>query len=195
MKHALRIAGIGLLASAAVTLAAVPATARGGFGGMDGGPRGPLVADFATLDVDGNGQITEEDLLAGHAARIAEADTDGSGTLSADEIAAQIVARAEANAAPWAERVADRADQMAARMIEARDTDGDGVLSADEFGPEKGFGRLIDRFDTDDDNAISQAEYDEAKAEMAQHRGRGPGGHGGPRGHGGMQGQGGPVWR
>jgi hypothetical protein len=79
---------------------------------------------------------------------------------------------------------AARAEAMAGRMIEARDSDGDGALSPEELAPEKGFGRMIDRFDTDDDNAISAAEFDEAKAEISDRRGkRGFGKRGdGPRG-------------
>jgi EF hand len=178
MKHAFKIAGLGVLLGSAVALAAGPATARGpmadgmaGFGGV--GERGGfLTATFADFDLNGDGQITEDDLTAAAEARLAEVDTDASGTLDATELAAAVAARMD-------ERMQGRdigrrgmtaeamATQMAERMIAARDTDKDGVLSLTELGPDTGLGRVIDRFDTDDDNAISQAEFDTAKAEMA----------------------------
>lgn len=199
MKHAYRIAGLGLVLGAAVSLAAMPASARGplsGAFGADGyGARGGLfAATFADLDLNADGQITEEDLLAGAEARLAEIDSDGNGLISAEEFAASAQARI-------AERMQGRtmgprgmtaetmAARMAERMIGQRDSDKDGALSLAELAPQTGFARMIDRFDTDDDNAISQAEYDAAKAEMdgrsAKRGDRGDrgnrGGHGGGR--------------
>ncbi len=169
MKQTLKMAGLGLLASAAVVLAVAPASARGGFGGNPG-LRGPLAADFATLDVDGNGQITEEDLLARAGDRLAEADTDGNGVLDATELAAQIGERAALRMGPRGGDPTAWAEAMAKRVISNRDADDDGALSVAELSPDKGFGRMIDRFDTDDDNAISQAEFDAAKAEIGARR-------------------------
>jgi Ca2+-binding EF-hand superfamily protein len=194
MKHAFKIAGLGLLLGTAVTLAAAPASARGPIGGGMAGPggfgaRGGLFAtDFAELDVNGDGLITEEDLLARAEARFAEVDADGSGALDASELAAGAQARVEArmqneNRRPRGFDLETVGTRMAERMIEARDSDDDGVLSLAELGPDKGFGRVIDRFDTDDDNAISQAEFDAAKAEIGERHARG-GGHGMRGGHG-----------
>ncbi|WP_188528995.1 EF-hand domain-containing protein [Sinisalibacter lacisalsi] len=179
MKQALRIAGIGLLAGAAMSMAAAPMLARGGADSF--GSRGIFATDFATLDANGDGRITEEDFAARAAARLAEADTDGNGKLEAAEIAAQVLARFEDRADRMRGDPATRAEAMAARLVEARDTDDDGALSPEELAPTKGYGRVVDRFDTDDDNAISAAEYDEAKAAItarADKRGMGPrGGH------------------
>lgn len=216
MTRAYRIAGIGLLAGAAVTLATagfVTAQGRGGFGIQDvfgPGGKGGFEMTFAALDADGNGQITEEDLRALATARFDELDLDGSGTLGADELAAAMdAAMTERMGGRMGDRASQRGDPvtmmttMAERMVKARDTDGDGMLSMAELEPAKGFGRIIDRFDTDDDNAISQAEFDEAKAEMGDRKARrgdrgGWGGHGDRGGHGGWGdrgGKGGDGWR
>jgi Ca2+-binding EF-hand superfamily protein len=199
MKNGFRIAGLGVLMSAAAMLAAAPASARGPMGDMPGGiggfaQRGGMFATtFAELDLNGDGQITEEDLTAAAQSHFADVDTDGNGKLDAAELATAMQARIT-------ERMQGRtmgprgmdADTMSARMAErildARDADNDGALSLAELEPEKGFGRVIDRFDTDDDNAVSQAEFDEAKADMSarfarqdDHGGRGHGGWGGKR--------------
>lgn len=167
MKQAFRIAGLGLLAGAAVTLAALPAAARGPLAGDFGGRGAMLGGEFAELDVDGDGQLTEADLLAQAAARLTEADTDGNGGLDADELAARIAERTVLRMGPRGGDPSAWAAAVAKRVLDRRDADDDGLLSAAELGPQKGFGRMIDRFDTDDDNAISKAEFDEAKAEFA----------------------------
>lgn len=136
------------------------------------GPRGPM-PDFATLDADGNGAVTPEEMQAKAAARFAAADTDGDGGLSAAELQAQEDQR--------------RAARLN-RMIAARDTNGDGLLQADEMAP-KGdrMTRMFDRIDTNKDGSIDAAEF-EAAPRM------GPGnhhdGHGKP--HGRMDGDHGP---
>ena len=189
MKHATRIALIGLMAGTAVAMAAGVATAHGrmgpqmGFGpGDDGllglGERGmPFAVAFVDLDTDDDGQITEEDLAARAAARFAEADADGSGTLSADELTARVVAQINARMQgqvpnPRMGDPAGMAKTLAERIVAARDSNKDGALAADELGPQVSYGRMIDRFDTDDDNAISQAEFDTAKAEMQTRMGK-----------------------
>lgn len=177
MKNAYKIAGLGLILGTAVSLAAVPASARGPFGGGDGpfgaGPQGGLfVTTFAELDLNGDGQITEDDLAAGADARLAEVDTDGDGQLTVEELTTAITAQIEERAATFGAQMPRRFDpatmapRMAAQMLDTRDANDDGVLTVEELAPRYGFGRIIDRFDTDDDNAISQAEYDTAKQDM-----------------------------
>ena len=119
--------------------------------GQRGGP------DFATLDADGDGILTQEEMESRGAARFAEADTDGDGGLSADELTAAAAARA-------AERTA--------RMLERLDTNGDGLLQQTEMQPRGDrAGKMFERMDTDGDGGISEAEFDAARARLMERRG------------------------
>lgn len=207
MKHAYKIAGFGLAAGAAVMLAfTAPATARGpagGFGGdrMFGGAMGPdgqglFSVQFADLDSDGDGLVTEAELTARAngllAARLAEVDTDGDGQVTAEELKAQILARI-GDRTSVAGRVGDRmgrqapapetmAQTMVERMMSMRDTDGDGVLSGGELSSAAEIAALVDRFDTDDDNAWSAEEFAKVSFGRAGFGARGHGPQGGPDG-------------
>lgn len=149
MKSTVLIAAI----AAGLTLTALDVSAEG-----RGGPREK--PEFSTLDTDGNGSITLEELENAGAARFAAMDTDGNGALSATELAA-------AQEAKMAER--------AAMMIEKMDENDDGELQADEMKP-RGRGdnaeRMFDHMDENEDGAISQEEYD-AAGEGRGERGKG----------------------
>lgn len=203
MKRALKNASLGLMASAALTLA-IPsmALARDGgpkMGAMNG-PRGEM--SFADMDADGNGQITTEDFSARAAERFAAADADGNGAVTSAELQAYFVKQANERLAevedkPSDLQIAARAERMADRMLERADANDNGTLEAAEMQPKDGFGRMIDRFDTDDDNAVSEAEFDSAKKRMeARMDRRGHGGKGergyGQRGEHGSRGEHGP---
>ncbi len=114
--------------------------------------------DFATLDLNGDGVVTQEEIAARGEARFAAADSNGDGALSAEELAAA----ASANAA-------DRVAQMLDRL----DANEDGVLQQSEMQPRGGDrgARMFERLDADGDGAVSEAEFDDAKD---RHRGRGP---------------------
>ena len=120
--------------------------------------RGPL--DFATLDADGSGEITEEDLGARRAAMFAELDTDGDGSISE----AEFVAHAQAMAS---DRARDRFSGL--------DADGDGRLGPDVLargrGGDRMGARMIERLDTDGSGGLSEEEFAEARQ-------RGPHRHG-----------------
>ena len=142
------------------TLSSTPADAQ---------ERGPMV--FEELDLNGDGQITLEELTGQRDARFAAADTNGDGALSEEEMLAQ------AN-----ENASERATRMVARMLERLDDNEDGVLQLNEL-PEPREGRAERRFeqaDADGDGAISAEEFEEARERMADRRGGGKGhGHGG----------------
>lgn len=119
--------------------------------------------DFATLDADGDGQITMEELQAQGAARFADADTDGNGSLSLEEL----TAAAE-----------ERRESRIQRMLDRLDANEDGELSQEEMQAARGGDRaerMFERADANDDGTISQEEFDSAKE-----RGRG-GRNGGKR--------------
>lgn len=138
-----------------VALSGLPAAAAG-FGDRP---------DFATLDQNGDGSLSREELANAGAARFAAVDTDGDGALSAEELAAA-----------GSERMAKRAE----RMIERLDSNDDGMLQQAELEEAReGRGdRMFDRIDRDDDGAISAEEFEEVK----ERHGRGGKGHRGGKG-------------
>lgn len=138
-----------------------------------------MAFDFAALDADKDGKVTQAEVDAFHAAKVKAADTNADGKLSAEELAAMQMAAMQ-------QRAADRA----AKMITKLDTDADGMLSVAEMAARPGAGRMFQMMDTDSDGAITQAEADAAQQAMQDHRGgkQGKGGHGkgghGKDGHG-----------
>ncbi|MEM8957924.1 MAG: EF-hand domain-containing protein [Pseudomonadota bacterium] len=128
--------------------------------------RGP---DFATLDADGDGSITEAELQARGDARFAAADADGDGLLTAEEMLAQVET----------ER-AERLERRVQRMIEARDESGDGALTREELGNARAE-RMLERADRDEDGVISEEEFERAASRHERgDRGKRHGHRGGP---------------
>lgn len=127
---------------------------------------GHLETIFGRIDADGNGEVTQAELDATRAARVAEIDSDGDGNISADEL---IAARAA--------RLKKQVEQRLAHL----DSDGDGLVSVDEYqatgeyaqGRHRGKGRrghragrhggshagMIMHFDADEDGAVSLEEF------------------------------------
>lgn len=151
--YTIRIIGLGA-AICAGTLA------MAGNQGNQGGMKDPgMRPGFETLDADGDGQITRDEMQARHEARFARADADGDGRLTRDEMLAAAQKRAER-----------RIDRMLAR----HDSDGDGALDEAEMaGMRKGrmMERMFDHMDADGDGAISRAEFDSAR--KMHHKGGG----------------------
>ncbi len=132
---------------------------------MAQGPGGGERFDFETLDVDGDGEITAEDLSAMRDNRFSDLDSDGNGEVSEDEFVAAAVAKAE---------------ERAARQFANLDADGDGALSRDVLET-RGRGqmgeRLLARVDTDNSGGVSAEEFEAAKDRMAKRGKRGWGKH------------------
>lgn len=149
MKSTVLIAAI----AAGLTLMAVDANAAGRDAPRD-------KPDFATLDTDGNGALTLEELQNAGAVRFAAMDTDGSGALSAAELTA-------AQEAQMADRVA--------KMIAQMDENDDGELQADEMKPrgrERGMERMFEHADADENGEISQEEFEAAGEDHGDRGGR-----------------------
>lgn len=110
---------------------------------------------FATLDANGDGGITLEELQARGPARFAQADTNADGALSAEEMTAAAQTRA-----------AERAAQIIARF----DTNADGLLQEDEMRPRGGDmgARMFQRVDADSDGILTQEEFDAAMERHGQ---------------------------
>ncbi|MEZ5300238.1 MAG: EF-hand domain-containing protein [Verrucomicrobiales bacterium] len=117
---------------------------------------------LAEFDVDGDGQLSEEERQAAKEARKARIDeirdridTDGDGEISDEEREAAREAMRERIEAKRSERFA------------AADTDDSGGISAEEFAaigpvshlPEDVAARIFDRLDSDDDGSISEEEF------------------------------------
>ena len=121
--------------------------------------------DFSTLDVDGSGEITQNDLDALRENRFAELDTNGDGAISREEFIAASVARAE---------------ERAGEMFDRLDADGDGALSRDVIESRRGgpgmASRLIERADTDGSGGVSEEEFNAAMERLAERGGKRGGG-------------------
>lgn len=156
-----------LVAATLSTSASAERLGGGMMGGMDGGP----MMDFATLDADKDGKVTQDEMTAFHTAKVTAADADKDGKLSADELAAMQMTAMQARAA-----------NRAAMMVERMDSDGDGLISAAEMAAGPNRADMFARMDADGDGAVTQAEVDAAKAKMQGMMG-GHGKHGG-KGHG-----------
>ena len=164
------------LIAAMVASTALPAFAQQGAGDGTGpmgegpmaeeqmGPMGQMAMErFETLDADGDGSVTAEEMSAHRAAQIAGLDADGDGFLTAEELNAHFNAQS-------AERNARRVE----RMMERSDFDGDGKIGAAEMmlnagGAQMGE-RFFDRADVDGDGAVSREEAEAMLAQMAERR-------------------------
>ena len=143
-----------------------------GFGLVSTGAQAQERPDFATLDTNGDGQITMAELTAQGEARFAAADTNGDGALSE----AELLARAS-------ERADDRAAKMVERMLERLDENDDGLIQQTEL-PERDGDRAERRFeraDANDDGVISEEEFETAAERGGKGRRGGHGGKGGER--------------
>lgn len=114
--------------------------------------------DFSTLDLNGDGSLTQEELRTLADQRFTARDTNGDGALSAAELQAA---------------AADRAGRRSAGMIERLDQNGDGLLQRSELearGSDRG-ARMFERADSDGDGAISAEEFQAIK-DSPRRRGR-----------------------
>lgn len=127
-----------------------------------GSQRGP---DFSTLDTNGDGQITREEMQSRSAERFETADTNGDGLLTAQEM----TARADAERS-------DRIERRVQRMIEELDANADGALSQAELLDRRAE-RLFERADQNEDGSISEDEFAQARDSMMRRSGK----NGGPR--------------
>lgn len=140
----------GTAVAVALTATFAIADARGMEGMMRGeGPR----MDFATLDANGDGSITADDIEALREQRFADIDANGDGQVSRQE---------------FMDHAAAQAGERAGTMFDRMDVDGDGSLSRDAVEARRGPGldaeRLISRFDSDGDGAVSEEEFGTAQA-------------------------------
>ena len=149
MKHTGFITALVLSALAVTTVSA-----------QAQGPRGLGGISFETLDTNGDGQITAEELQAREQVRFEVADTNKDGTLSRSELEAAAQAR-----------VTDRVSAMLVRL----DANGDGVLTFEEVSQpgrhdrkSARFDRMFDRADADGSGGLSAEEFAKAQQHMGK---------------------------
>ncbi len=126
------------------------------------------LAAFAKLDADANGQLTQDEMKAGHEAQRAERKAAWAEKNPGKEMTDR-KPRGEGDPAKMEARKAKMAEKGAERFA-AVDTNGDGTWSAAEFTAQK-----LEHFtkvDTDADGNISAEEREAAKAKMKERRGK-----------------------
>lgn len=109
-------------------------------GGMRGGPGGGQMLRqlLETYDTDGDGSLTQDELIAARTAQLTKFDTDGDGSLTIDEYEAL-----------WL-------DAMRERMVDrfqAHDDDGTGTITVEEFN--ENFTKLVERGDRNGDGVLN----------------------------------------
>jgi Ca2+-binding EF-hand superfamily protein len=141
-----KIMTLGALMAAATTFGTVSAFAQ-----MSGQHGHQNQMSFETLDTDGNGEITRDEMMQRRTARMMEADADADGKLTVAELEEAMRKRAEA-------RVAE--------MMKTYDADGDGVLVVEELSQSPRSGRMFERIDLDKSGGVSREEFEQAQARM-----------------------------
>ncbi|SMX33136.1 EF-hand domain-containing protein [Actibacterium lipolyticum] len=165
----------------ALTLGAValsvasPASAFGKHGG-DQGRRGQMM--FDQLDANSDGVLTADEFEARMKERFATLDADGNGEISAEELATGQPKRQMADGHKrgfgkgkgFGDRAAPTAEQrqaFAERMIEQKDQNDDGLLSVEELAAAPNGDAMFKGMDTDGDGSISREEFDAARQDRA----------------------------
>jgi len=117
--------------------------AERGFGPLGLGPMdGPGNQILKTVDVNGDGKLSQEEIDTAVNDRFAKFDADANGNLSLTEFEAL-----------WA----DITKPMAVRAFQFLDPDGDAALSKAEI--DERFGGIVAEFDRNDDGVLSRADH------------------------------------
>lgn len=132
----------------ALLFAAAPAFGQPGPAEGGGDP-----AQFLSMDADGDGAVTLDEMAAARDMRFSQADADGDGALSPAEAEAFFPARPERPERP------ERPDRFA-----MHDADGDGRLTSDELGARQA--EMFSRLDADADGRVTAEEIDSAREAM-----------------------------
>lgn len=146
---------LAVLLAAGLGTAAIAVAAPGG----DRGPRPAM--DIEKIDLNGDGNISLDEINAERAERFAGGDSDGSGTLTFEEFSA------------FAED--QRAEREATRMerrFASLDANDDGIVTAEEHAAhhQERMERRFNRVDTNNDGLISPEEREAAQSMRGERR-------------------------
>lgn len=120
---------------------------------------GPQMPDFASLDADGSGAVSLEELNSAHDAHLSKLDANGDGVVAVEELQAMMAERMPARAP---DRVRQRLSDRAQKMLSRADADGDGKVTLAELRAAKGHqdhARMMSRLDQDGDGELSAQEF------------------------------------
>lgn len=140
---------------------------------------------FETIDANGDGAVTPEEMGAHRAARFASADANGDGFLTAGEMlkmrggkrAEKMLKKfdkdgnGQLDASELEAAAEHRGGKKAAKMIERMDTDGDGKLALSEMTAKHDPSKMFERLDADKNGSLSAEEFAKAR-KMHKHGGK-----------------------
>ncbi len=141
---------MSIIVFSVATLAAIPAMADQT--GWNDGREDLGNRVFSELDVNGNGEISRDEMNAAIERRFAQADKDGNSLLTPDELRGT-----RASNAPGA----NKANRTQA-ALKRRDQNGDGALSIEEALNTSAF----DRLDQDNNGILTLSEVSEGRGGM-----------------------------
>ncbi len=150
---------LALLSAAALAAAATPALAQG-MRGMHHPARHGGPDMIQTFDANGDGQLTQAEIDAFRANRLAAFDANNDGKLSLEEYQALWLDAYRERMVDEFQRHDDDGDAMVtveefnepfANMVARRDANGDGILTREELQPRR-HRDISDRHDDDDDH-------------------------------------------
>jgi len=116
-----------------------------------------MMPDFATLDANGDGKISPDEMKAFGVGRVAGMDANKDGFVTKDEMKAFIVAK-----------MTDRVNSMVDQRFAKLDPDNTGKVSLDKLENPQREEKMFKRMDKNGDGVISKDEFDAAKAKMAK---------------------------
>lgn len=143
---------IGAIVAVSLVLSAGWVAAAGQSGGDHGRKMGhpprPMI-NFEQADMNGDGQLTKEELEQFAKTQFSQSDTNQDGFLDSTELAADM-----------SKRMQERIKRNGARMISKLDENGDGKLSFDELNNRmaKRGDKMFDRMDRNGDGTLSADE-------------------------------------